>query len=50
LGDDSESEDVSVLEDDPEFRRYEEGGDFLKDPRIVQLLLSEIKKRDALAK
>ena len=35
---DSDSVDNSVMEDDPEFFRYEEGGDFMKDPRIVKLL------------
>ena len=46
----SQTEFTSVVEEDPEFVRYEEGGDFLKDPRIIKLLLEEFKKREALTK
>ena len=45
---DSETESArfSEYEQDPEFERHEEGGDFLKDPRVVKLLLEEFKKRE----
>ena len=36
------------METDPEFVRCEEGGDFLKDPRIIRLLMEEFKKREVL--
>ena len=33
-----------VIKHDPDFQKFEEGGEFLKDPRIVKILLEEFSK------